>query len=66
MHCGLTVDNFLRYTNDGFHANLLIHRVISNFVIKGGGVTPKPEKKPATYAPIKLEANSHGPHRLRR
>ena len=54
----LTVDNFLRYTNDGFYANLLFHRVISNFVIQGGGVTPKPEKKPATYAPIKLEANN--------
>ena len=54
----LTVDNFLRYTNDGFYANLLFHRVISNFVIQGGGVTPKPEKKPATYAPIKLESNN--------
>ena len=54
----LTVDNFLRYANDGFYANLLFHRVISNFVIQGGGVTPKPEKKPATYAPIKLEANN--------
>lgn len=54
----LTVDNFLRYTNDGFYAGLLFHRVISNFVIQGGGVTPKPEKKPATYAPIKLESNN--------
>lgn len=54
----LTVDNFLRYANDGFYANLLFHRVISNFVIQGGGVTPKPEKKPATYAPIKLESNN--------
>ena len=54
----LSVDNFLRYTNDGFYANVLFHRVISNFVIQGGGVTPKPEKKPATYAPIKLESNN--------
>jgi cyclophilin family peptidyl-prolyl cis-trans isomerase len=54
----ISVDNFLRYTNDGFYANLLFHRVISNFVIQGGGVTPKPEKKPATYAPIKLESNN--------
>ena len=54
----LTVDNFLRYANDGFYANLIFHRVISNFVIQGGGVTPTPEKKPATYAPIKLEANN--------
>ena len=54
----LTVDNFLRYTNDGFYANLLFHRVISSFVIQGGGVTTKPEKKTATYAPIKLESNN--------
>ncbi len=58
VQAALTVDNFLRYTNDGFYANLLFHRVISNFVIQGGGVTPKPEKKPATYAPIKLESNN--------
>ena len=54
----LTVDNFLRYTNDGFYADLLFHRVISNFVIQGGGVTPVPAKKTATYAPIKLESNN--------
>ena len=54
----LTVDNFLRYSNDGFYANLLFHRVIANFVIQGGGVTPAPEKKTATYAPIKLESNN--------
>ena len=54
----LTVDNFLRYTNDGFYANLLFHRVISNFMIQGGGVTPTPKKQTATYAPIKLESNN--------
>ncbi len=58
VQAALTVDNFLRYTNDGFYANLLFHRVISNFVIQSGGVTPKPEKKPATYVPIKLESNN--------
>ena len=54
----LTVDNFLRYANDGFYTGLLFHRVISNFVIQGGGVSPKPEKKPPTYAPIKLESSN--------
>ena len=53
----LTVDNFLKYTGDGFYTNLLFHRVIAGFVIQGGGFTTGPVLKAATYAPIKLESN---------
>lgn len=50
----LTVSNFLRYVNEGFYTNTIFHRVVSGFVIQGGGYnvdgTPK-----STHTPIKLE-----------
>jgi cyclophilin family peptidyl-prolyl cis-trans isomerase len=33
----VTVDNFLQYVNRGFYDYLLFHRVISGFMIQGGG-----------------------------
>jgi len=33
----LTAANFLRYVREGFYSNTLLHRVIANFVIQGGG-----------------------------
>ncbi|MDA8351114.1 MAG: peptidylprolyl isomerase [Pseudomonadota bacterium] len=33
----LTVANFLRYVRAGFYTDTLIHRVVANFVIQGGG-----------------------------
>ena len=33
----LTVANFLRYVKNGFYTNTLFHRVVSNFIIQGGG-----------------------------
>jgi peptidyl-prolyl cis-trans isomerase A (cyclophilin A) len=33
----LTVANFLRYVETGFYTDTLIHRVVANFVIQGGG-----------------------------
>ena len=33
----LTVADFLRYVREGFYTNTLFHRVVTNFVIQGGG-----------------------------
>jgi peptidyl-prolyl cis-trans isomerase A (cyclophilin A) len=33
----LTSANFLRYVREGFYSNTLLHRVVANFVIQGGG-----------------------------
>ena len=33
----LTVANFLRYVREGYYSDTLIHRVVANFVIQGGG-----------------------------
>lgn len=33
----LTVANFLRYVKEGFYTSTLFHRVVTNFVIQGGG-----------------------------
>lgn len=54
----LSVDNFLKYTNDGFYSGLIFHRVISSFVIQAGGFNSSLQAKPTTYSPIKLESTN--------
>lgn len=52
-----TVANFLTYIKDGFYSNTIFHRVISNFMIQGGGFTSDYKRKP-TRAPIENEADN--------
>jgi cyclophilin family peptidyl-prolyl cis-trans isomerase len=53
----LTVENFLAYVRSGHYTNTLIHRVIANFVIQGGGVGLDYKAKP-TLKPIPNESGN--------
>jgi cyclophilin family peptidyl-prolyl cis-trans isomerase len=53
----LTVENFLGYVRSGHYTNTLIHRVIANFVIQGGGVGLDYKARP-TLKPIANEAGN--------
>ncbi len=52
-----SVENFINYANSGFYDGTIFHRVISHFMIQGGGFTPDMQKK-ATAEPIRNEANN--------
>jgi cyclophilin family peptidyl-prolyl cis-trans isomerase len=52
-----TVANFLQYVKDGFYENTIFHRVISRFMIQGGGFERDMTEK-NTRAPITNESNN--------
>jgi peptidyl-prolyl cis-trans isomerase B (cyclophilin B) len=52
-----SVDNFLRYARDGYYDGTIFHRVISHFMIQGGGMTADMQQKP-TREPIVNEADN--------
>jgi len=50
-----TVENFLKYVDDGFYKDTIFHRVINTFMIQGGGFDCNLSKR-STRAAIKNEA----------
>ncbi|MBS0379737.1 MAG: peptidylprolyl isomerase [Proteobacteria bacterium] len=72
----LSTQNFLRYVREGFYTNTLFHRVVSNFVIQGGGHDATTLKLKSAHDPVFNEsgnglqnkrgmvgmARSEGPH----
>jgi cyclophilin family peptidyl-prolyl cis-trans isomerase len=53
----LSSNNFLSYVSKGFYRSTLIHRVIPNFVVQGGGYTMGMAKKFEQSPAIELESN---------
>jgi len=51
----ITVRNFLSYVNEGFFDGLIFHRVISTFMVQGGGMDASMQSKATKFA-IKNEA----------
>ena len=54
----ITVANFLRYVDEGFYDGTIFHRVISSFMIQGGGFTPDLKQRQPTRDTIRCESDN--------
>lgn len=50
----ISVENFLRYADEGAYDGTIFHRVMAEFVVQGGGYTPDFQERPS-HAPIANE-----------
>lgn len=53
----ITVANFKKYVSEQFYDGTIFHRIISGFMIQGGGYDEEGNER-ATYKPIKLESKN--------
>lgn len=58
----ISVENFLKYVDDGFYAGTLFHRVLDNTLIQGGGYNKYLQLKP-TRDPIVNESKNRLKHK---
>jgi cyclophilin family peptidyl-prolyl cis-trans isomerase len=54
----LSTENFLTYVKDKHYDGTIFHRVIKDFMIQGGGMTPSLDPKGEHRPPIKNEAGN--------
>jgi cyclophilin family peptidyl-prolyl cis-trans isomerase len=54
----LSTENFLTYVKDKHYDGTIFHRVIKDFMIQGGGMTPSLDPKGENRPPIKNEAGN--------
>jgi cyclophilin family peptidyl-prolyl cis-trans isomerase len=54
----LTTANFLRYVREGYYSGTLIHRVVANFVIQGGGHAASDLKLKPVHDPVNNESGN--------
>lgn len=52
-----TVENFLRYVDEGFYEGLIFHRVMKGFMVQGGGFDKDLERQQTHHA-IAYEGNN--------
>ena len=53
----ISVENFLRYADEGYYKGTIFHRVINSFMIQGGGFNPDMSRKRG-HSPIRNEAQN--------
>jgi cyclophilin family peptidyl-prolyl cis-trans isomerase len=54
----VTAANFLRYVREGFYSGTLLHRVVANFVIQGGGYEASTGKLKTTHENVVNESGN--------
>jgi cyclophilin family peptidyl-prolyl cis-trans isomerase len=53
----ITAESFLRYVREGFYEGLLMHRVVANFVVQGGGYAPDYQPRETRAAIVNESGN---------